>query len=128
MADPLGKDHDGSAHHIAIRDDRASPAEDVAAHPQSSPGMRNSKGWDGKLRIGRTATFTDGGSFSDPEVSDDSNVLPGEEIDADEGAYGRCLACVPLQRTPRAGQNPSPSADAVVRLRSESTVAGALVE
>jgi len=54
-------------------------------HPgEPSPGMRNDKGWDGKLRV-RRASLTNPEALSDPEYSDDENVLPGEVIDADEG-------------------------------------------
>ncbi|OLN81769.1 Protein phosphatase 1 regulatory subunit SDS22 [Colletotrichum chlorophyti] len=50
---------------------------------QTSPGLRNSKGWDGKLRVQRTAVLANPEVLSDPE-SDDENVLPGEELPADE--------------------------------------------
>ncbi|KAK1470587.1 protein phosphatase 1 regulatory subunit SDS22 [Colletotrichum cuscutae] len=64
------------------------PEEDVSASPrtdgQISPGLRNSKGWDGKLRVQRTAVLANPEVLSDPE-SDDENVLPGEELPADEG-------------------------------------------
>ncbi|TDZ66062.1 Protein phosphatase 1 regulatory subunit SDS22 [Colletotrichum trifolii] len=50
---------------------------------QTSPGMRNSKGWDGKLRVQRTAVLANPEVLSDPE-SDDENVIPGEELPADE--------------------------------------------
>ncbi|KAK2029961.1 protein phosphatase 1 regulatory subunit SDS22 [Colletotrichum zoysiae] len=51
---------------------------------QTSPGLRNSKGWDGKLRVQRTAVLANPEVLSDPE-SDDENVIPGEELPADEG-------------------------------------------
>ncbi|KXH69504.1 protein phosphatase 1 regulatory subunit SDS22 [Colletotrichum salicis] len=64
------------------------PEEDATASPrtdgQTSPGLRNSKGWDGKLRVQRTAVLANPEILSDPE-SDDENVLPGEELPADEG-------------------------------------------
>ncbi|KAK0376468.1 protein phosphatase 1 regulatory subunit SDS22 [Colletotrichum limetticola] len=64
------------------------PEEDASASPrtdgQTSPGLRNSKGWDGKLRVQRTAVLANPEVLSDPE-SDDENVLPGEELPADEG-------------------------------------------
>ncbi|WQF87345.1 Putative U2A'/phosphoprotein 32 family A [Colletotrichum destructivum] len=50
---------------------------------QTSPGLRNSKGWDGKLRVQRTAVLANPEVLSDPE-SDDENVIPGEELPADE--------------------------------------------
>jgi protein phosphatase 1 regulatory subunit 7 len=51
---------------------------------QPSPGLRNSKGWDGKLRV-RRPSLANPEALSDPEYSDDENVLPGKEIGADEG-------------------------------------------
>ncbi|OAA34093.1 protein phosphatases PP1 regulatory subunit sds22 [Metarhizium rileyi] len=67
-------------HHIDFQDDRVAPREDGDV----SRGMRNSKGWDGKLRVPKSALLSNPGALSDPEYSDDSNVLPGEEIEADE--------------------------------------------
>lgn len=52
---------------------------------QSPHKLRDSKGWDGKLRVDRGALIQNPEAFSDPEYSDDENVLPGEEIGADEG-------------------------------------------
>lgn len=80
MSSSADKESDQSPH-IDIQDDRVAPREDAEA----SPGMRNSKGWDGKLRIPKSALVTNPEALSDPEYSDDSNVLPGEEISADEG-------------------------------------------
>lgn len=51
----------------------------------ASPPLTDSKGWDGKLRIDRTAMLQNPEAISDPEYSDDENVLGGEEISADEG-------------------------------------------
>jgi len=50
-----------------------------------SSGLRDSKGWDGKLRLDRNPLIQNPEALSDPEYSDDENVLPGEEIGADEG-------------------------------------------
>jgi protein phosphatase 1 regulatory subunit 7 len=49
--------------------------------------MKNSKGWDGKLRLPKSALVSNPEAFSDPEYSDDDNVLRGEDIKADEGIY-----------------------------------------
>jgi hypothetical protein len=46
---------------------------------------RDSKGWDGKLRIERRPVLTNPEAISDPEYSDEENVIPGEVIGADEG-------------------------------------------
>lgn len=52
---------------------------------QPSPGLRNSKGWDGKLRVDKTAVLANPEALSDPEYSDDENVNKGVEVPADEG-------------------------------------------
>lgn len=74
----------GHPHHIDIQDDRVSPRED---DEDASHGMKNSKGWDGKLRISKSALLSNPEALSDPEYSDDENVLPGDEIRADEGVH-----------------------------------------
>ena len=81
MPDSPDKDNDGHAH-IDIQEDLPSPR----AEGEASPGMRNSKGWDGKLRVPKSALITNPEALSDPEYSDDSNVLEGDEIEADEGS------------------------------------------
>ena len=64
--------------HISINGD------DAEGHdtPKSA---RSSSGWDGKLRIEKKAELANPEALSDPEYSDEENVLPGEAIDADEG-------------------------------------------
>ncbi|EFX00842.1 protein phosphatase pp1 regulatory subunit [Grosmannia clavigera kw1407] len=53
--------------------------------PLASPSLRNSKGWDGKLRLPKkTAVLANPEALSDPEYSDEDNVVPGETISADE--------------------------------------------
>jgi protein phosphatase 1 regulatory subunit 7 len=63
-------------------DDNAAPSSHEV---ESSSGPRNSKGWDGKLRMPKTATLANPEALSDPEYSDDENILDGEEIEPDEG-------------------------------------------
>lgn len=59
------------------------------------PSPRNSKGWDGKLRIDKKpVVLSNPEAISDPEYSDDENVLEGEIIDADESRC--CQVHVPL--------------------------------
>lgn len=58
-------------------------------HHHSSP--RDSKGWDGKLRVERRPVVVNPDAASDPEYSDEENVLPGEQISADEGWIMRSL-------------------------------------
>jgi len=64
--------------HISIN------GEDVEGHdtPKSA---RSSSGWDGKLRIEKKLELVNPEALSDPEYSDEENVVPGETIDADEG-------------------------------------------
>lgn len=80
MPAPVNKDGDGHAH-IEIPEEHASPRSEG----QTSPGMKNSKGWDGKLRVPKSALLSNPEALSDPEYSDDENVMEGEEISADEG-------------------------------------------
>ncbi|RDW87642.1 hypothetical protein BP5796_03336 [Coleophoma crateriformis] len=64
----------------------------AAAHDQStaednkttSGTPRSSSGWDGKLRIEKNLTLANPEALSDPEYSDEENVVPGESINADE--------------------------------------------
>jgi protein phosphatase 1 regulatory subunit 7 len=81
---------DGHAH-IDIPEDLPSPRPEGEA----SPVMRNSKGWDGKLRVPKSASLANPEALSDPEYSDDENVLGGDEIAADEGntKHGKTCIC-----------------------------------
>lgn len=51
-------------------------------HPKTPT---DSKGWDGKLRVERRPVMTNPEAISDPEYSDEENILPGEQIGPDEG-------------------------------------------
>lgn len=82
MPGPLDKDNDGHAH-VDIQEDLPSPRPEGPA----SPGCRNSKGWDGKLRVPKSALVANPEALSDPEYSDDENVLVGDKIEADEGRF-----------------------------------------
>jgi hypothetical protein len=75
---PLEREH--TPPHISIHGD------DVEGHdtPKSA---RSSSGWDGKLRIEKKLELANPEALSDPEYSDEENVVPGEVIDADEGIY-----------------------------------------
>ncbi len=81
MPASVSKNGEPSPHHIELVDENPSPRSDG----EPSPGLRNSKGWDGKLRVPKNALVANPEALSDPEYSDDENVLPGEEIPADEG-------------------------------------------
>lgn len=83
MSSASDKEIDHSQH-IDIQDDRVSPRED---DEDAGHGMKNSKGWDGKLRVPKSALLSNPEALSDPEYSDDDNVLPGDEIRADEGTH-----------------------------------------
>ena len=67
--------------------------EDIEGHdcddtPKSAGTPRSSSGWDGKLRLDKVEkklALVNPEAISDPEYSDEENVLPGEVIAADEG-------------------------------------------
>lgn len=52
---------------------------------EPSMGMRNSKGWDGKMRVNKPA-LANPEALADSDYTDDENVLAGQVISADEGA------------------------------------------
>lgn len=89
------KQRTGSAATMSNADtkpEEAAPAVTIQADiPSNESGTeahavpRDSKGWDGKLRMPKTAMLANPEALSDPEYSDDSNVLEGEEISPDEG-------------------------------------------
>ena len=64
-----------------------STTADAEQHPNGST-PRDSKGWDGKLRLSRKAVVANPGALSDPEYSDE-DAPPAEEIEADEGCSRR---------------------------------------
>lgn len=52
---------------------------------EPSSALTNGKGWDGKLRIPGRVSLANPEALSDPEYSDEENVVPGDEIQPDEG-------------------------------------------
>ncbi len=60
----------------------ANPSESCSTGRASS--LRDSQGWDGKLRVERKAVVTNAEILSDPEYSDE-DAPPVEQISADEG-------------------------------------------
>jgi protein phosphatase 1 regulatory subunit 7 len=80
MPAPTEEGNKSPGHHIELADDST-----IRPDGEPSPGLRNSKGWDGKLRVPKNALVANPEALSDPEYSDDENVLPGEELPADEG-------------------------------------------
>lgn len=82
MAAPVEEAAGSDGHHVGLVDNHMPEA---MRDPEPSPGLRDSKGWDGKARVDRTAVLANPEALSDPEYSDDDNVVPGEELPADEG-------------------------------------------
>jgi protein phosphatase 1 regulatory subunit 7 len=80
MPAPAEEGNKSPGHHIELVDENT-----IRHDGEPSPGLRNSKGWDGKLRVQKNALVANPEALSDPEYSDDENVLPGEELPADEG-------------------------------------------
>lgn len=69
--------------HVELVDDDPTERHDG----EQSPGITNGKGWDGKLRVPGRASLANPEALSDPEYSDDDNVVQGQAIEADEGRY-----------------------------------------
>ncbi|CAK7200954.1 protein phosphatase regulatory subunit Sds22 [Sporothrix eucalyptigena] len=73
--------------HITVEDDKPG---DEGVSGTASPGLRNSRGWDGKLRLPKKedpqpgVVLANPEALSDPEYSDEDNVVPGDVILADE--------------------------------------------
>lgn len=61
-----------------------SPKGKTTAKSEGTP-LRDSKGWDGKARVEKQAVLANPEALTDPEYSDDENIVPGESIGADEG-------------------------------------------
>ncbi|KAI1422603.1 hypothetical protein F5Y12DRAFT_607090 [Xylaria sp. FL1777] len=59
-------------------------SERADTEPKRRHSLRDSKGWDGKLRIDRSASIQNPEALTDPDYSDSENVVRGEEINADE--------------------------------------------
>lgn len=62
-------------------------AESADGQPHHST-PKDSKGWDGKLRIEKKTVLANPEAISDEEYSDEENVLPGDTLAADEGTQG----------------------------------------
>ena len=75
----MSADKESTPPHISVVDN-----EDAL---KSGAAPRSSTGWDGKLRVDKKLELANPEALSDPEYSDEEQVLPGEEIAADEGAY-----------------------------------------
>lgn len=80
--------------------------EDAKGHDaKESTTPRSSSGWDGKLRIEkekeRKLELANPEALSDPEYSDEENVVPGEVIDADEGTHTSLSPILPTYGHPK---------------------------
>lgn len=64
----------------------AQEGEDPNSPPTSSTALRDSNGWDGKLRVGKRAEVVNAEILSDPEHSDE-DAPPVEQIAADDGRF-----------------------------------------
>lgn len=56
--------------------------------PRNGSSLRDSQGWDGKLRMDKKAVIANAEILSDPEYSDE-DAPPVEQIAADEGECPR---------------------------------------
>jgi protein phosphatase 1 regulatory subunit 7 len=72
--------------HISLNGDEAA-GHDSSTKESTKEGTipRSSSGWDGKLRVEKKLELANPEALSDPEYSDEENVVPGEVINADEG-------------------------------------------
>lgn len=70
--------------------DSAPPAIDGQQQQQDAQTaetkMKSSSGWDGKLRVEKSAVLANPEALEDPDYSDE-DAPPPEQIDADEGTY-----------------------------------------
>lgn len=78
--------------HISIQNEDAEGHEGHGS-PKTNGTPRSSSGWDGKLRIEKEkkAELVNPEAISDPEYSDEEQVLPGQVIEADEGTSSSSL-------------------------------------
>lgn len=71
--------------HIELVTDDSKDDKNGADGTEPSSALTNGKGWDGKLRIPGRVSLANPEALSDPEYSDEENVVPGDEIQPDEG-------------------------------------------
>ena len=72
MPEPVPTTEATTPHHVELVEEHPSPRPEG----EPSPGLRSSNGWDGKLRVSKNALVANPEALSDPEYSDDENVLP----------------------------------------------------
>lgn len=71
--------------HIELVTDDSKDDKNGENGAEPSPALTNGKGWDGKLRIPGRVSLANPEALSDPDYSDDENVVKGDEIEPDEG-------------------------------------------
>lgn len=76
----MADEKEQAAAHISID----AEGNDGLGSPKSER-PRSISGWDGKLRVDKKLELANPEALSDPEYSDEDNVVPGELIEADEG-------------------------------------------
>jgi hypothetical protein len=74
--------------HISINPEEAEGHD--ASKGSTTP--KSSSGWDGKLRVDKEKklVLVNPEAISDPEYSDEEQVLQGDSIEADEGISSQC--------------------------------------
>ena len=79
----MSSEKESTPPHISIQNGD----EEGHGSPKSNGTPRSSSGWDGKLRIEKEkrAELVNPEAISDPEYSDEEQVLEGQTIEADEG-------------------------------------------
>ncbi|KAH7389110.1 protein phosphatase-like protein PP1 regulatory subunit sds22 [Cadophora sp. MPI-SDFR-AT-0126] len=80
MPSPPPKESTTPPPHISITD----PDSTDSADHDTPKTPRSSSGWDGKLRLEKNVELVNPEAISDAEYTDEENVLPGEQIEADE--------------------------------------------
>ena len=70
-------------------------------HQETGSPLRDSKGWDGKLRVGKQAVLANPEALTDPDYSDEENIIQGETSQPDEGRFGPWLSKKGLSRSLR---------------------------
>lgn len=105
MSEGAANEEDSKPRHIELITDESKDDKSGENGTEASSVLTNGKGWDGKLRVPGRASLANPEALSDPEYSDEDNVVQGEEIQADEGSHFPACARrsgFPLPRVPSA--------------------------
>lgn len=87
MSEGAANEEDSKPRHIELITDESKDDKSGENGTEASSVLTNGKGWDGKLRVPGRASLANPEALSDPEYSDEDNVVQGEEIQADEGSH-----------------------------------------